>query len=277
MIKAFIICFLLMTSSVATGQSISVSMLDKRPVLDGQESDWNAVPGHTVQLNPIKAETDLKAREITVKVGHFDGEVFFFLKWPDQTEDLVHKPWKWNPQKQRYTRGDGREDRLALQFEMSGEYSTDWANANDFKADMWHWKSSRSNPLGLVHDKYTVLSTNKLLRAAPIPATDGSKRYVLRKSDSGDPLYRSLRYASKQQEVMPKYQLLEPSGSIADIKAKGVWQEGHWHLELSRQLDTGHDDDARFIPGQTYRGGIAIFDATENDQHLISETLQFQF
>ncbi len=76
---------------------------------------------------------------------------------------------------------------------------------------------------------------------------------------------------------MPKYQLLEPTGSIADIKANGVWKENHWLLELSRKLNTGHDDDVLFMIGQIYRGGIAIFDATENSQHLISETLQFQF
>ncbi len=277
MIKSFLLYLLLLVSPTVFGQTIVVAALEQRPNLDGQESDWGTAPEHIIQVKPIKTPAELVSREVMLKAGHFNGEVFFFLKWPDQTHDESHKPWEWSEKKQRYVKGPGREDRLAIQFEMAGEYSTDWANANDFKADMWHWKSTRSNPLGLVHDKYTVVSKNKLLRAAALPSTDGSKRYVLRKSDAGKPLYRTVRYATKERDLMPKYELLEPQGSIADIKAKGVWQSGYWQLELSRQLNTGHDDDIQFVVGEVYRGGIAVFDATENDQHLISETLQFKF
>ena len=132
----------------------------------------------------------------------------------------------WDEAAQRYRKGSEREDRFALQFEMSGEYSSDWANARDFEADMWHWKAARSNPTGLAHDKKTTLSSSKLLRAASIPSADGSNRYVFRESDAGTPLYRTLRYSgAKEKDVMPKYELLlDPQGSIADVKASGRWR-----------------------------------------------------
>ena len=77
---------------------------------------------------------------------------------------------------------------------------------------------------------------------------------------------------------MPKYKLHpNPQGSIADVKAKGVWRDGRWHLELSRKLDTGHSDDTQFALKQAVRGGIAVFDASSEDDHIISETLLFQF
>lgn len=77
---------------------------------------------------------------------------------------------------------------------------------------------------------------------------------------------------------MPKYELAsQPQGSIADVKAKVVWQNGVWRLELSRKFDTGHIDDVRFELNQSIRGGIAVFDASENENHIISETLLFQF
>jgi len=276
--KTFIIYFLLGLSPAALAQTIPVSALSHAPQVDGQGSDWSQLPGNRIMLSPIQANSNLPRREVLIKAGHFQDQVYFFLQWPDKTQNTVHKPYVWDEQKQRYAKGKQREDRLALQFEISGEYSTDWSNALDFEADMWHWKASRSNPLELAHDKKTTLSKSKLLRAASIPSTDGSNRYVYRESDQGTPLYRTLRYSSKEEEVMPKYELAaQPQGSIADVRAKGVWQNGFWRLELSRKLDTGHIDDVRFELNQSIRGGIAVFDASENDNHIISETLLFQF
>ncbi|MGB0206117.1 MAG: ethylbenzene dehydrogenase-related protein [Neptuniibacter sp.] len=270
------ILLLFWLSPLGYSQTIFVSPLENQPVIDGSDADWLSVPGVTIAVKPVNPTYSSETTEVLLKAGHFDGEVFFYLRWRDYSENLVHKAWVWDESKKRYVMGPEREDRLAMQFEMEGEYSTDWANANDFKADMWHWKSSRSNPLGLVHDKFTVLSQNKLLRAAALPAADGSKRYVLRKSDAGEPLYRTMRFGKKKQEVMPKYELLVAQGSMADIQAKGIWKDGNWQLELRRKLSTGHDD-VQFELGNSYLGGIAVFNASDNDDHLISETLQFQF
>lgn len=278
MLKILIASFILVTSSPVFAQKVIVNELLQAPKLDGLGEEWDNVPQSKIKLKPTLANSNLVGREVLVQAGHFNGQVYFYLQWPDSTESVFHKPYIWNEKKQRYGRGLEREDRLAIQFQMSGEYSTDWANAENFKADMWHWKASRSNPLGLAHDKKTTISKNKLLRAANIPSKDGTKRYVLRESDEGTPIYRSLRYGKKEQDVMPKYELLKnPRGSIADVKANGKWQDGFWHLELSRNLNTGNNDDVNFVLKQTIPGGIAIFDASENDNHLISETIQFQF
>lgn len=271
------IILLFCLSPLAYSQTIVIAALDQRPVVDGVDKDWSSVSGVAIPVHPINTSYSSETTEVFLKAGHFEGEVFFYLSWKDNTENLIHKAWVWDESKKRYLMGPEREDRLAMQFEIEGEYSTDWANANDFKADMWHWKSSRSNPSGLAHDKFTILSRNKLLRAAAIPAAEGSKRYVLRKSDSGQPLYSTKRYGQKQLDTMPKYELLQAKGSVADIQAKGIWQAGSWQLELRRKLSTGNDDDVQFELGKSYAGGIAVFNASDNDDHLISDTLQFQF
>ena len=168
------------------------------------------------------------------------------------------------------------EDRLAMQFQISGEFTPDWRSVQESTADMWHWKSVRSNPIGLVHDKVIQISSSRLLRASEIEGHNGPV-YVLRSSDAGEKLYGTKRYSKKDKAVMPKY-ILNPnaSGSIADIRAKGVWSNGRWHLELRRKLNTGHDDDVVFRPGETIKGAIAVFDGSENDDHNISNTLIFQ-
>jgi len=77
---------------------------------------------------------------------------------------------------------------------------------------------------------------------------------------------------------MPKYVNTEnPTGSIADVKAKGVWANGMWRLEIKRKLNTGNPDDVLLKKGETLKVGIGIFNRSEADDHNISETLDFQF
>ncbi|MDH5751433.1 MAG: ethylbenzene dehydrogenase-related protein [Deltaproteobacteria bacterium] len=213
-----------------------------------------------------------------MKAGIYGKEVFFIFKWADTTHDTLHRPFVWNEEKQRYIDGDQREDRLAMQWEMSGDFTHDWQSGKSFIADMWHWKSARSNPIGLAHDKIINISTNPSRKAIRIKGKGGQSIYIKRDSDDGD-IYKSERVKDvRQDDVMLRYHLLSnPKGSVADVSAKGVWQNNEWTLELSRKLNTGQKDDAVFIPGKTIRAAIAIFDRTGGDEHNISDTLVFQF
>ncbi|MEH6649804.1 MAG: ethylbenzene dehydrogenase-related protein [Motiliproteus sp.] len=261
-----------------SAQTVDVIQLSVPPTLDGQDLEWENHPGVRIQLHQNGADSVVEATDILVKAGRFNDEVLFYLEWNDNIADEVHKPYIWSEQRGKYVRGPQREDRLAMQFEVSGAFDADWLSSPGFIADMWHWKAARSNPLGLAHDKKTTLSINKLLRAARIASPEGQVVYVLRQDDAGSPLYRSLRYAQKEQPQMPKYELQPQSnGSIADVRARGLWKEGKWHLELLRKMNTGNDDDVVFIRGRAVKGAIAVFDRSENHDHKTSVTLNFQF
>lgn len=259
-------------------QVVPIAPLAAAPVVDGMGSEWSAVNGVEIALRKIRAEHKTEVDSITVKGGVFGDRIYFYLSWKDSTENVEHKPFVWDEQQGRYLQSTELEDRLALQFAMSGDYTTDWLSGNSFTADMWHWKAFRSNTLGLAHDKQTIISDKKLLRSYEGHTPQGVPVYIRRPSDSGDRLYRSQRYRERQEEKMSKYAMsTDPQGSIADIKAKGVWREGDWHLEISRKLNTRHADDVIFQPGQSVRGGIAVFDGTGDDDHRVSDTLIFQF
>jgi hypothetical protein len=52
---------------------------------------------------------------------------------------------------------------------------------------------------------------------------------------------------------IPGWILSAPSGpSWNNIKARGTWRDGVWTVELSRQLNTGQNDDVQFQVGQEY-------------------------
>ena len=73
---------------------------------------------------------------------------------------------------------------------------------------------------------------------------------------------------------MPRYQVnTSPTGSIADVKAKGVWRDGKWYLELARKLDTGHADDAVIPAAGEIEIAIAGFNGVSGKRHSVSETL----
>lgn len=277
-VKIITLILLSALSSTVNAETIEVRPLSQAPVVDGSSDDWKAVPEIIITLHPISTDTVVEAKEVLLKAGYFADTVYFYLRWPDSEENRLHKSYIWDKQKRRYVRGPQREDRFSMQFIMEGEYTTDWPSADYFKADMWHWKSHRSAPLGIAHDKMTIVSRGPLKRAAQIKSPQGGVVHVLRPSDSGIQPYTTKRYRNFKQDVMPKY-VLNPdiSGSVADVKAKDSWSNGFWHLELARKLDTGNEDDVVFRIGESLQGGVAIFDASEPTDHAISDTLTFQF
>lgn len=260
-------------------QTIPIHPLEKEPTMDGNGKDWDSISATNVALKSLGSDSAISTKDVSVKGGTHGHRVYFFLEWKDATENNSHKPWVWNDQEKKYVLGTDREDRLAIQFSMDENYSTNWASGKEFSADTWHWKAYRSNPLGLAHDKSFLVSRNKLMRAYRIDLPNGEQVYISRPSDSGDKLYKTKRYRSYKKQIMPKYIPVEsPKGSVADIKATGVWKDGVWRLELSRKLETGNADDVAFPKNQgKVLGGIAVFDQSENDDHVISDTLTFDF
>jgi hypothetical protein len=268
----------LMPVTLFANQVVPIVPLTAAPLLDGMGEEWSELSAVEIPLRKTEADHRTEVDSIAVKGGVYQDRVYLYLTWKDATEDDEHKPFVWDEQMNRYLQSKALEDRVAIQFAMSGDYTTDWLSGNSFTADMWHWKAYRSNSVDLAHDKQTFISDKKLLRSYEGKSAQGSAIYILRPSDSGDRLYKSHRYRERVEERMPKYSVSpDPQGSIADIKAKGVWREGAWHLEISRQLNTGHADDVAFQVGQPVLGGIAVFNGTGDDDHTVSDTLIFQF
>ncbi|MGB5254833.1 MAG: ethylbenzene dehydrogenase-related protein [Sedimenticolaceae bacterium] len=278
------LCGLMFAATLAIAQSIPaqtipIYSLANAPTVDGHDGDWDDVPATIVPLKKTKPDSVVKTRSVSIRGGTHSDRVFLFVEWDDDSEDTVHKPWVWKDELNKYVKGPQREDRLAVQFSTDENYSTNWRSGEEFTADTWHWKASRSNPLGLAHDKSLVVSRGKLLRAYKLSVADGGNVYIARPSDSGDKIYKTTRYRRFDQPLMPKYLLTEsPRGSVADVAARGVWSQGKWRLELSRKLSTGNADDV-VLPQQpgSVAGGIAVFDHSENDDHAISDTLTFDF
>ncbi len=269
---------IMLQGSPLAAETITVMQLASAPTLDGSDADWKGSIPTVIQLEKSSEKVTVEPRPVSIKAGLFGDEVYLFIQWEDATLDDQHKPFIWNTTQKKYEAGKQKEDRLALQFEMKGDYTVNWMSGKSFEADMWHWKAARSNPLGLMQDKMTIIGKDPVKKAYTATDENGAAIYIQRPSDQGDKFYTTKRYSSKEKDVMPKYILAsKPQGSVADVHCTGVWQDGKWNLEIRRKLDTSHSDDVVFTAGKKIKAGIAIFDHSGDDNHLISDTFTFQF
>lgn len=251
------------------GQMLTAAVPSQEIVLDGQIGDWDGIEAISV---PLAGRGGVDAVELRAAVKN--GRIYVLAVWDDSSENILHKPYRWNEAAGKYKKDKQKEDRFALTFKMSGKFSANKIDGTPFEADVWHWKASRSNPAGIAHDKFWKVSKKPFKKSKEWPTPDGGVVYLARKSDQGSRLYKPFKYNTKQEDLMPRYDVnLKPEGSIADIKAKGVWREGRWYLELSRALDTGHADDAVINPSGTIEFAVAAFNNVDGRKHSVSDVL----
>jgi hypothetical protein len=252
----------------------------KAPTLDGVGDDevWKAaVPLQVIARRPLPPNEGAPV-PVTIRSIHTDAQIFFLVTWEDSTESVSHKTWVWNADNQAYDQGDDREDMFALAFEHTGPFDADMLAGIEAVWDVWHWKAFRTNPQGYATDKthhYTLTKPQR--KAKPHTARNEKEVWIARPEDSGDSVEgKRPAPTAFSGERVPQYMPVTPSGSAADVRAKGVWSSGGWTLELSRLLDTRHPDDTALDPQRTYKIAVAAFDHT-GDMDKASGVIRLAF
>lgn len=243
------------------------------------EASWRDAPAlEIVVVRPIPPDKG-RSTKVVLKSVHTETHVYFLVRWKDETkDDGDHKPWVWSSAKNAYEEGPEREDMLALAFELSGEFDPDMLSGKEAVWDVWQWKASRTNPQGYAMDR-----THRYTRAKPEGKAKshqdrgGQEIWIARPEDAGDTVEKKQSAPKEKGDAkVPQYLPGKPTGSAADVRAKGTWAEGWWTLELERRLDTGHDDDTKFQSGKTYRMGVSTHDRT-GDMDKASDVLKLRF
>jgi hypothetical protein len=101
-----------------------------------------------------------------------------------------------------------------------------------YKADIWYWKAFRTDSQGYADDKHQIYSYEPMARSKKMISSSGRRFYLSRRGDSGESAYRSMSYASKSSNEVVGYAMRQPTGSRADIVAKGLWDSGTWNDEF---------------------------------------------
>lgn len=237
------------------------------PAVDGKADDatWRNAPQLDVVVRRPLPPNEGASTDVQLRSVHTSTHVYILVRWRDETQDdVAHKPWVWNATKNAYEEGPEREDMLALAFEHTGTFDADMLSGELGVWDVWQWKVTRTNAQGYAMDRAHRYTAEKPEgKANSHQAKNGKTIWIARPEDAGDTVERKQPApATHQGDRVPQYLPGTPTGSAADVRAKGTWERGWWTLELERRLNTGNADDTAFEQGRTYKFGVGTHDRT---------------
>ena len=243
-------------SSGLAEQSLVAIPVAEPPLIDGSANDpaWQNVPGITT----LDKTSGLPIR---IKAIYTGTEIFFQVSFPDPDESRTHKSWVWDEKRSIYTVGNDREDIFIIKWNMEPEpVDLSINSASPYRADIWYWKACRTDGAGYADDKSHVYSRTEERDATEIISSSGETMYLLRTGDEGESAYKAVLISEYEGDILPRYTLQQPTGSRSDVRARGVWQNGEWTIELGRKLLTHNQDDIQFSPGKKYLFGVSRYE-----------------
>jgi hypothetical protein len=182
----------------------------------------------------------------------------------------------WSKEREEYIVGKEIEDAMALQFAAKGWFGECMLSGKPAVADLWYWRAGRTNPVGFAEDGSLTVSTKRIPKANFYQAKNRKTIWVKETRDPGTAPYRSQVAGAYEGERVLRYVTREPSGSAADVTAKGAWNKKTWTVEFSRLLETGDPADAVFPLKKDLYFSAAVFNGRERSEHSASRELRLR-
>jgi len=255
----FVLIFIVNTESFGA-QSIVAQPVSVAPVIDGKGTDPVWSEAETITTHDNVADID-----VTVKAVYTDNQIFFLVIFTDPDESKEHKPLIWDKALAIYKTGPERGDCFIFKWSMEPEPANLSVYADKpYKADIWFWKAGRTDPVGYADDKHQILSKTKIPKSVKILSKSGHVFYLSRRGDLGSSAYEAHIYSEYKGDTLGRFTNRQPTGSRADVRAKGQWKHGKWTVEFRRSLNTGHPDDIQFETTGSYFFGISRYEVAGN-------------
>jgi hypothetical protein len=298
------------------GDLVLVSKKVKSAPADASSSQWSKAKEAKIILTGA-GTVEGKIIELKAKSVYTKDDILFLFEWPDKDKSMDKNSWKFTGGK--WAKVKANEDRLGVIWEINridkfankgcailchneSKNNKEWyysVNSSREKADLWHWKAVRSNPVDYTEDGYVITNPSKEPEKGRKRDAGSGKAKGNSTKDKSGPAYMqdpsksasisgSLLVAHaveikdsstfKEGDAIPGYMLNTGwAGSFADIKTKGVWKDGKWTVMMSRKLKTGNDDDVQYNTRKKYPFGIGVFDNSGAENSYNSEPLKLQF
>ena len=251
-----VLAWLFFPLSLMGGQRLVAVKTDRPPVLDGVGNDvaWQAA-------STITTKDRIADISIELQAVYTDEDLFVKVRFPDATENREHKTLVWSSELELYRTGVKREDSFVLKWSMEPvAVDLSLQSQKPYRADIWYWKAFRTDTMGYADDKQHIYYTHETEHSQQIILPSGKRMFLDRPSDSGKSTYQSITYEKFIGDTAVRYTHRQPSGSRADVRAKGNWSEGYWTIEFQRKMLTGHVDDIQFDPALSYDFGVSRYE-----------------
>jgi hypothetical protein len=226
------------------------------PTIDGTADDkaW-------ASAKPFVTYDPLAKVKLTVRAVYTKDSIYILATFPDKTENRRHKTQEWVADQSRYRIGTDREDTFVIKWGMGANLQNLRVDAEEpYRADIWYWKSHRTDHAGYADDKMHIYSSLKIPNSKSLVSRNGLRFYLSRPGDIGKAAYQTIVHGEHVGDRTTLYRQVVPEGSRADVRAKGVWRNGAWTVEFGRKLSTGHQDDVEFNVRQAYAFGVSRYE-----------------
>jgi hypothetical protein len=254
---------------------LEAAKVAKLPVVDGKEDDaWKGAKALEVPMGLPEEKAERKA---TLKAVHDGDSVCILVRWADETKNAVHQIYSWGLADEKYLVQDDAEyeDSCSLGFALEGTFNPDMLAPVEAKWDVWHWGADRSSG-GYALDLWHLYTKNPpaSLKTKQKTARDESRIFLGRYMDAGTPPFKVLEAPkAKGADKIPHFATQTPSGSAADIEARGAHADNAWTVEFKRKLKTGQKDDTAIEAAKPVPFCLATFDNKEKADHDVSHTI----
>ncbi len=243
-------------NATESARTVQAGWTSSAPVVDGDCRDqaWQAA----TSFNVFDRLADITIEILTL----YDADqIYLCVRFPDDDEDRLHKPYIWDAAAMRYRTGPAREDTLVLKWAIESSTKDLTLQAEkSYRADVWYWKANRTDLAGFADDKLQIYTSGNMPQATQLWSHSGQAFYLRRSGDEGTAAYLTQAFSEFMGKTVPKYTSQEPAGSRADVHAKGQWKNGYWTVEFARRLQTGHRDDVQFKTENTYLFGVSRYE-----------------
>ncbi len=245
---------------------------------------------------------------VTLRALHDGNRLYMLAEWPDEHEDRVCRPWRRTEDgwKHLAIRPGGEnvhaEDKLSLIFPIEPDpwfeqfgcaASCHVGGGRDYgykgtprMLDVWHWKATRTDPVGQVDDQYfskVDFEEKNVGRLSDPKESGGYKANV--SEDKANPAWLPDELRFVRDGMIPEEHAVEykaeaaaaiPPGTIipgmvvspiigdrGDVRCVSEHADGRWRVYMERSLDTGSPYDAPFVPGTPLSFTVAAFDHSQ--------------
>jgi len=262
--------------SPAAADELVCAKVAKLPEIDGKAGDdaWKSAKEVVVKID--QPDEEMPKKTISIKAVHDGTSICFLLVWADVDKNDEHSPLIWKDTAYE-AQDDKVEDACIMGFELEGKFDSDMKAGIESKWDVWEWGAARTNPTGYALDRthvYSKTAPTPPIKARRLTTRDQGQIYFSHPIDEGTPCYTKSEIPEKKvKDVMLQYPPQKPSGSAADVEAKGAWADGKWTVEFKRKLNTGHKDDTTFVVGKSLSFAVATYDKSEKGDHDVSKAI----
>lgn len=258
LLLAQIFSHFILVLNICASETITAFPAQGEIIIDGHPTEKSWALAESVTTHDDIAEIDIRLKALYDK-----NNIYLLVQFPDSTESRVHKSWVWDKKMELYSTGWDREDIFVIKWFLEIDYNNPkgfsiYGNS-PHRADIWYWKANRTDPLGFADDKVQILSSQKSKRATVIMG-EGGPLYLLRKGDAGSAAYATTLAVNYKGDKLQRFSNTPPTGSRADVRAKGEWKEGEWTIEFKRALDTFNSDDISFSLKDSYVFGVSRYE-----------------